>query len=442
MKRSVVLLLLSYSVLGLTAISVRAQETTPERKSLVIEPGNDFRAALEKGVRLKAAGQPITAKLLEPVYAGEDLAIPAGSTIKGHVSSISKAPMRKRAGRLLAGDFTPPKTANVTFDQIVLADGTTVPIHSDSSIGIGRVANSQYVPKAQRPGMRQKLKGAMAPLREPNKLQRLGQAVVTSLPYHPEYIDQGTVFDSALLEAVTVLAPVQAITASLQASDYLHLHLLTAINSSTSTAGTQIEAVVSQPYYQADHQLLYPAGTKITGTVQKASSAGWMKRNGSIVFAFRSVQMPDGTTRDLRSTVGGIQAERSEGLDVGKEGEIKATTSTFARVLAPVSLIGPSRAVADSTLQKTAWSRSGQGRNGFGLLGAGAAQASVGTAIGFGYFGAATRLCDAFITKGSNVELPVNTPIVLRLDSDATSAIAVARAERFANSNSRCRVAS
>jgi len=418
MKRSVVLLLLSYSVLVLTAISVRAQETTPERKSLVIEPGNDFRAALEKGVRLKAAGQPITAKLLEPVYAGEDLAIPAGSTIKGHVSSISKAPMRKRAGRLLAGDFTPPKTANVTFDQIVLADGTTVPIHSDSSIGIGRVANSQYVPKAQRPGMRQKLKGAMAPLREPNKLQRLGQAVVTSLPYHPEYIDQGTVFDSALLEAVTVLAPVQAITASLQASDYLHLHLLTAINSSTSTAGTQIEAVVSQPYYQADHQLLYPAGTKITGTVQKASSAGWMKRNGSIVFAFRSVQMPDGTTRDFRSTVGGIQAERSEGLDVGKEGEIKATTSTFARIIAPVSLIGPSRAVADSTLQKTAWSRSGQGRNGFGLLGAGAAQASVGTAIGFGYFGAAKRLCDAFITKGSNVELPVNTPILLRLDSD------------------------
>jgi hypothetical protein len=34
--------------------------------------------------------------------------------------------MRKRAGRLLAGDFTPPKTAHVTFDQLVLSDGTTV----------------------------------------------------------------------------------------------------------------------------------------------------------------------------------------------------------------------------------------------------------------------------------------------------------------------------
>jgi hypothetical protein len=183
----------------------------------------------------------------------------------------------------------------------------------------------------------------------------------------------------------------------------------------------QIEAIVSQPYYQGDHQLLYPAGTKIIGTVEKATSAGWMKKNGSIVFAFRSVQMPDGTTRDIHSTVRGIQAERSEGLNVGKEGEIKATTSNFERVLAPVSLIGPSRAVADTTLQKTAWSRSGEGRKGFGLLGAGAAQASVGTAIGFGYFGAAKRLFDAFISKGSNVELPEHTPIFLRLDSSESS---------------------
>src|SRR5580704_11070008 len=178
MKRSVVWMVLSYSILGLTGIPVRAQETVPERQTLVVQPGNDFRAALEKGVRLKSVGQPITAKLLEPVYAGEALAIPAGSTIKGHVSAISTAP-HKRARRLLNGDFTPPKMAHVTFDQLVLSDGTTVPISSDSAVGIGRVANSQYLPNMQRPGMRQKLKGTMAPLREPHKMQRLGEAVVT-----------------------------------------------------------------------------------------------------------------------------------------------------------------------------------------------------------------------------------------------------------------------
>src|SRR5580692_12603900 len=104
MKRSIVWILLSYSVLSLTGIPARAQEAEPEKEALVVEPGNDFRAALEKGVRLKAVGQPITAKLLEPVYTGEVLAIPAGSTIKGHVSAISTAP-HKRARRLLNGDL-------------------------------------------------------------------------------------------------------------------------------------------------------------------------------------------------------------------------------------------------------------------------------------------------------------------------------------------------
>src|SRR5260370_35879318 len=107
MTRSVGRILLSYSVLGLAAVPARAQETKPEKETLVVEPGNDFRAALEKGVRLKAVGQPITAKLLEPVYAGEMLAIPAGSTIKGHVSAIRTA-RRKHARRLLNAEFDPP----------------------------------------------------------------------------------------------------------------------------------------------------------------------------------------------------------------------------------------------------------------------------------------------------------------------------------------------
>src|SRR5260370_2858910 len=101
MKRKGAWILLSYSVLGLSSIPVLAQETKPEKENLVVEPGNDFRAALQKGVRIKGVGQPITAKLIEPVYAGEALAIPAGATIKGHVSAISKAPMRKRTRRLL-----------------------------------------------------------------------------------------------------------------------------------------------------------------------------------------------------------------------------------------------------------------------------------------------------------------------------------------------------
>jgi hypothetical protein len=55
------------------------------------------------------------------------------------------------------------------------------------------------------------------------------------------------------------------------------------------------------------------------------------------------------------------------------------------------------------------------------LLGAGAAQASAATATGFGYFGAAMNIYNAFLAKGSNVEFPVNTPIFLRIDEKAKS---------------------
>ncbi len=183
--------------------------------------------------------------------------------------------------------------------------------------------------------------------------------------------------------------------------------------------GAAIEAAVSRPYYNSDHVLLYPEGTKVEGTVTKAVAAGRMRKNGGLLFSFHSAQTPDGTTTDMIATVAGIQAAGGQRLAVGQEGNVRATTSTFSRLRAPLSLVAPSRAVADTSVDKTVWSRAGEGRSGFGLLGAGAAQASATTAIGFGYFGAAMKIYDAFFARGSNVELPVNTPVFLRIDEKA-----------------------
>jgi type IV secretory pathway VirB10-like protein len=408
-------IVLSCSVLTASVLLAAAPDAQPPQSALVVGAGNDLRCRLEKGLRISKSGEPITAKLVEPAYSGTTIAIPEGSTIEGHVSLIFSAPRRK--GQLLRGDFTRPRLAHVTFDNVILPDGTEVQIHTDSTIGVSDVKTAQYLPKSQRPGVRQKLKDAAKPLFEPNKLQRLSQAAVTSLPYHPEYLDQGTIFDATLLDAIETPSSVdQPEAKSLLGDGYLHVRLLTPLNSGMNAAGSSIEAVVHRPYYNSDHVLLYPAGTKIEGTVTKAVAAGWMKKNGGLFFYFHSAQMPDGTTTEMSATVAGIQAAGGQRLAVGLEGDLRATTSTFSRLRAPISLIGPSRAVADNTVDKTAWARAGEGRRGFGLLGAGAAQASATTAIGFGYFGAATNLYEAFIARGSNVELPANTPIFLRVD--------------------------
>src|SRR5258708_38367671 len=126
--------------------------------------------------------------------------MPGVPTMEGQGSSISSAPGVEE--QILRGDFPPPQPAPVPFDTVILPDGTAVEIHTDTTIGVSDVKMAQYLPKSQRPGVRQKIKYAARPLREPNKLQRLRQAAITSLPYHPEYLDQGTIFDANLLDPI------------------------------------------------------------------------------------------------------------------------------------------------------------------------------------------------------------------------------------------------
>src|SRR3979411_2486575 len=240
MKSCINSIVMSCSVLAASVSLAAAQDTQPPQNTILLEAGNDLRCRLERGLRITKAGEPITAKLVEPVYAGTTLAIPEGSTIKGHVSSISSAP--GRTGRILRGDFTPPRTAHVTFDNIILSDGTAVQIRTDSTVGVSDVKMAQYLPKSQRPGVRQKMKDAAKPLFEPNKLQRLRQAAIMSLPYHPEYLGQGTIFDATLRDAIETPSPVdQAETHSLLDDGYLHIRLLTALNSEMSADGSAIE---------------------------------------------------------------------------------------------------------------------------------------------------------------------------------------------------------
>jgi hypothetical protein len=399
------------------AISLFAAQPTPSPDTIVVESGNDLRCRLEKGLRITKVGEPVTAKLVEPVYIGTVLAIPEGSRVEGHVSAI--APSGSRVERLLGGDFTPPRTAAVTFEQIVLSDGTVLPIHTNVITGTGDVQTAQYLPKSERPGFSKKVKEGFQPIAAPHKLQRLGEAAVKSLPYHPEYLDQGTIFDATLLDPVTTRVPEQPEPdTNLTSDNYIHLRLLTPLTSETVANGTPIQAVISRPYYSPDHVLIYPAGTTVEGTVRKAVAAKKMKKNGTLFFAFHSATILDGMPVRLNATVESVQAPGGRGLAVGEEGDIAAKTSRFAQLRAPLALIGPSRAVADSTVDKTAWSRATEGNKGFGLLGAGAAQATASTAIGFGYFGAATRIYSAFLAKGSNVQLPAGTPIFLRLDEE------------------------
>ena len=91
------------SVLTASASLAAVQDAQSPQNTIVVGAGNDLRCRLEKGLRITKSGEPITAKLVEPVYAGTTIAIPEGSTVKGHVSAISSAPRRK--GQLRHGQL-------------------------------------------------------------------------------------------------------------------------------------------------------------------------------------------------------------------------------------------------------------------------------------------------------------------------------------------------
>ena len=98
MKSCINSIVISCSVLAASVSLAAAQDTQPPQNTIVVGAGNDLRCRLEKGLRITKSGESITARLVEPVYAGTTIAIPEGSTIKGHVSSISSTP--GRAGHL------------------------------------------------------------------------------------------------------------------------------------------------------------------------------------------------------------------------------------------------------------------------------------------------------------------------------------------------------
>jgi hypothetical protein len=362
------------------------------------------------------AGAPVSAVLTEPLYAGETLLFPQGTVVRGHITSVDSLPFSKRTRRLLKGDLTPPKTASVTFDQLILANGTIIPIRTDSVIGVEGIRKAIYAPNATRPGVGKVLSGATRPLTEPKKLQRLSRAAVRALPYHPEYLDRGTVFDTTLLAELRTSIPVQPTDAERgTGTGLLHVRLLTPLDSSSDSVNTPVRAVVFRPYYRADGTLLFPAGATLDGIVDSASPSGrWMK-HGALRFEFHSVSAPGRETAPLNASVAGVEAMHAHTLSVDEEGGITAKNSRVGQALAVTSLIGPGISSADPSVNKTAFARAGQGLSA-GLIGGGAAQASASTATGFAFFGAAIKIYDSFLAHGADIDLPKNTPVLLRIN--------------------------
>ncbi len=402
----------------------------------VVSAGVPLRVALEQRVRIRHAGDAIEGKLVEPVFVFDRMVVPAGSVVEGHIAHIGGVPKMRRVRAILSGNFTPPRDVQAQFDTLVLPGGSRLPLNTALSRG---TAHTMRVNKPQKgtsnavvQNERDRFdteRAAFLAFKEPGKLSRLKSALTGMLPYHRQAWTAGTLFSSVLAQPLAGLPPVPAFAGiefpAPGASDApeVNARLITPVSSATAKRGATVEAVVTRPLFAADHSLLIPEGTRLTGDIVEVKPARFLHRNGRVLFVFRQIQNPERAARGIQGYVEGVQADFNAHLALDSEGAARAV-SPKTRFIFPaiaVAVAGLSfhqdynaQGVPDYDIG----GRAESGAVGLGLVGTLLAQIgprAVASTIAIS--GAAFSVYSTFIARGANVVLPLNTPVKVSLKS-------------------------
>jgi hypothetical protein len=270
-------------------------------------------------------------------------------------------------------------------------------------------------------------------LKDPGELHRLRDAAVQQLPYHPQYLAKGTVYDAELSSPLSFGRVVPAAAAPPGAApapdSILTARLTTTLDSSKTPRGTPFEAVLTQTVFSADHLVVLPEGTRLGGEVTFAAPARRFHRNGRLRFLFERVQVPTQASAPLLGALHAVDASTDDRVSVDDEGGATVENSK-TRFIAPALSLLSLRASLDrdghryadpdgdgsiKTAGSGVGSRGVGGFIGMGLVGAAISQITRPVGIAMGVYGAARTIYSSVLGKGRDVTFPANTPIQVRL---------------------------
>ena len=429
---------------------------------LVVKSGTALQIALDRRVTVKRVGQEIGGTLVSDVYAYDRVVFPAGARAVGHVDRFEQAPRLDRIRALASGNFTTLRRAIVRWDSLVLDDGRRVDIDTvvtgtpgrvrrqvaggresadagkhadkdadDDSLAAQARAQARAEVSQQIDQRKQQVKNAIAAIKEPGKMDRLKEALINRLPYHPQFLGKGSVFNASLQSAVTVgSAEPLAVAAEgeLPAPDSIvTARLVTPLDSAKTPKGTPMEAIVTAPVFSADHRLILAEGSTLRGEVTLAKEASHFRRNGRLRFLIESVQPPEQAARPMLASLHSVEASADDALSVDEEGGAKVE-NPGSRFVAPALALFALRGTVhpgrrgfdddadDGQLRSPGVGvRSTGGFIGWGAIGLVLSQVSQPAAVAFAAVGSARSVYSSFFAKGREVSFPVNTPIEVRL---------------------------
>ncbi len=122
-----------------TEPSKPAEPAPPQTVPLTVAKGAPLQVALDQEIQVKKVGQPVHARIVEPVYAFDHIVVPVGSEVVGEITKIESLSEGKRTLAVLNADFTPLRKVEVGFHELVLPDGRRFPLHTSVAPGSGQV---------------------------------------------------------------------------------------------------------------------------------------------------------------------------------------------------------------------------------------------------------------------------------------------------------------
>ncbi len=444
--------LLPWCFAALCALGAHAQscaEPDPLAPSfrLTVPAGRPLHVRIESQVTVARVGQPIDATVIEPVYAYDRIVIPAGSKVSGHISQLTNPPRRVRAQAMLGGYFSPMRDVTLQFDRLTLSGGRTFPIRTTAQAGTenmtlqvaaqpvasGRVARAR---EAVTRRVHEQIRGAsdvVGEIKSPGKLARVKEILVDRLPYHPQHLRRGTVYDANLLAPLDFgsvrLTPAEDGAALPAPDSIVNVRLVTALDSARDSRGAKVEAVLAAPVFSPRHRLILPEGTVLHGEVTYAVAARHFHRNGQLRFLFERVDVPARSEETMLASLHAAEVSADAHVTIDEEGGATVPNSR-KRFIAPAVAYVAMRATGDNDRYDrdrlggsavagspgaNLGGRALGGFSGLGFLGLALSQLSRPVATGLGFYGLAGSVYVAVFGRGSEVRFPSGTRMQLQL---------------------------
>jgi hypothetical protein len=403
----------------------------------------------------------VEAKFAEPVWAFDRIVIPAGTVVQGQINKLEPVPGMDRARAIVGGDFTPLKRARVSFTKLILADGRTIQLQTQSSVGLQTI----YIPpRATKPNKKQKAnagnpsrvrqflrqqaqsqaksrsRGFLELVRGPNKREWIENFLLAKLPYHPQWYRSGTRFDAVLEQPldfgnVTIGSEeLQTVGANPAPDSVAQMRILSNLSSADARVGDIMNGVLSEPLFSAEHKLVLPEGTRLDGKITLARPARLLHRGGQLRFAIDNMEVPTiareqsaepaaPSTRiePIQAQLTDVEADPHE-VKVDPEGTAKATESKTRLLRPAIAALIATKSLDNDTGKQTASgtgspNTSGRalgGFSGFGLLGIAAARGPREIGAGLGFYGLAWSVYSNVVARGREVTFEKNTAMVIR----------------------------